>query len=224
MHAIPIRYASVKARRGPYALAPDDTLDVVIDGRRHVVRFEQLDVARRAQGTQSAVACVDVAGKQMVEIGAAMSVDGDALRISSGTAGYGRSLVRVIGGSAQAKLGFDGHVHRPLCIGAARGRGAAKRIAPDTIALPACPECGSCESLVRTWDQCPAAYARSFLAQHRRAVNALATHLEATGFALSPSSPRGLSVRAGAAPPDIDPRYPEKRLVLSVPQPIQAAR
>jgi hypothetical protein len=206
VHAIPIKHASIKARKGPYALEPGDTLALVVDEEKRIITFEERLAVRDMQGAALAER-LEIAGTQM-------TLDAEAIRITSRGRGLGRSLIRVVGGTAQEKLGLDDYLHRPLCVGVSKGRGDSRRTAADTIALPHCPECGSVESLVRTWDRCPSAYAQSFLSQHRRAVNALATYLEAEGFALQAAQAKSA---ARATPPDIDPRYPAEPLVLSVP-------
>jgi hypothetical protein len=208
VHAIPIKQASIKARRGPYGLSPGDTLELEIDGKPEIITFTAREIAAEAMTLVTAAAATAAA-----QLGtASVDTDRDALRIISRSAGLGSSSIRVTGGTAKDKLGLDGREHRPISLGVTKGSGAAQRTAPDTIDLPHCPECGAKECLVRTWDRAPDELADSFFAQHRRAVNALAQHLLVEGFA----APEALAVQAAAnaTPPDIDHRFPTEPIVL----------
>jgi hypothetical protein len=208
VHAIPIRQASIKARRGPYSLSPGDTLELEIDGKPETITFTARELA--AEGMTLATAAATAAAAQLAT--ASVDADRDALRLTSRSAGLGVSSIRVTGGTAKDKLGLDGREHRPISLGVTKSSGDAQRTAPDTIDLPHCPECNAKECLVRTWDRAPDELTESFFAQHRRAVNALAQHLLVEGFAV----PEALSMHAAAhaAPPDIDHRFPAEPLVL----------
>jgi hypothetical protein len=208
VHAIPIKQASIKARRGPYGLSPGDTLGLEIDGKPETITFTARELA--AEGMTLATAAAEVAATRLAT--ASVDADRDALRIISRSAGLGVSSIWVTGGTAKDKLGLDGREHRPIRIGVTKGSDDAQRTAPDTIDLPHCPECGAKECLVRTWDRAPDELANSFFAQHRRAVNALAQHLLVEGFA----APEALAMQtaANAPPPDIDHRFPAEPIVL----------
>jgi hypothetical protein len=208
VHAIPIRQASIKARRGPYSLSPGDTLELEIDGKPETITFTARELT--AEGMTLATAAATAAAAQLAT--ASVDADRDALRLTSRSAGLGVSSIRVTGGTAKDKLGLDGREHRPISLGVTKSSGDAQRTAPDTIDLPHCPECGAKECLVRTWDRAPDELADSFFAQHRRAVNALAQHLLIEGFAV----PEALAMQTAAntAPPDIDHRFPNEPIVL----------
>ena len=208
VHTIPIKQASIKARRGPYGLSPGDTLELEIDGKLETITFTARKIAAEAMTLATAAATATAA--QLAT--ASVDADRDAMRIISRSAGLGASSIRVTGGTAKDKLGLDGREHRPISLGVAKGSGDAQRTALDTIDLPHCPECGAKECLVRTWDRAPDEPADSFFAQHRRAVNALAQHLLVEGFAV----PAALSMHAAAraTPPDIDDRFPTEPIVL----------
>jgi hypothetical protein len=208
VHAIPIKQASIKARKGPYGLSPGDTLELEIDSKPEIITFTARELA--AEGMTPATAAAAVAATRLAT--ASVDADRDALRIISRSVGFGVSSIRITGGTAKDKLGLDGREHRPITLGVTKGSGDAQRTAPDTIDLPHCPECGAKECLVRTWDRAPDELADSFFAQHRGAVNALAQHLLIEGFAV----PEALAMQtaANAAPPDIDDRFPAEPLVL----------
>jgi hypothetical protein len=208
VHTIPIKQASIKARKGPYGLAPGDTLELEIGGKPEIITFTAREIA--AAGMTLASAAAAVAIPQIAT--ARVDTDRDALHIISRSTGIGVSSIRVTGGTAKDKLGLDDREHRPIRLGVTKGSGEAQKTSVDTIDLPHCPECGAKECLVRTWDESPAELADSFFAQHRRAVNALAQYLLAEGFA----APEALTTKtaAHAAPPDIDHRFPAEPLVL----------
>ena len=207
-HAIPIQQASIKARKGPYGLAPGDTLALEVDGKPATITFGGRAIAAAGM-TMATSAVTAIVGQLDV---ASVDADSDALRIISRSAGLGASSIRVTGGTAKDKLGLDGREHRPISLGVTKGSGDAQRTALDTIDLPHCPECGAKECLVRTWDRSPAELADSFFAQHRRAVNALAQYLLVEGLA----TPEAFAMHAAqsATPPDIDHRFPAEPLVL----------
>jgi hypothetical protein len=208
LHAIPIKQASIKARKGSYGLSPGDTLELEIDGKPETITFTVREIA--AESMTLATAAATAAAAQLDT--ASVDADRDALRIISRSTGFGVSSIRVTGGTAKDKFGLDGREHRPISLGVTKGSGAAQRTAPNTIDLPHCPECGAKECLVRTWDRAPDELADSFFAQHRRAVNALAEYLLVEGFA----APEALAVQAAAnaRPPDIDRRFPTEPIVL----------
>ena len=208
VHAIPLKQASIKARKGPYRLSLGDTLELEIDGEPQTIMFTAREVAAGAMTLATAAATAVTA--QITT--ASVDADRDALRIISRSADFGVSSIRVTGGTARDNLGLDGREHRPISLGVTKGAGDAPRTTLDTIDLPHCPECGAKECLVRTWDRAPDELADSFFAQHRRAVNALAQHLLVEGFAV----PEALSMHAVAlaAPPDIDDRFPAEAIVL----------
>jgi hypothetical protein len=208
VHAIPIKQASIKARRGPYGLSPGDTLELEIDGKPETITFSAREIAAEAMTLATAAATAVAAQLASGRVDA----DRDALRIISRSTGFGVSSIRVTGGTAKDKLGLDGREHRPISLGVTKGSGDTQRTAVDTIDLPHCPECSAKECLVRTWDRGPDELVDSFFAQHRRAVNSLAQHLLVEGFAV----PEALAVQtaANAAPPDIDRRFPTEPIVL----------
>lgn len=199
VHTIPLRRGVSKAKKGPYALANGDTLEVKVDGQAspQVVPFVSGDFANIAAATAAEVAA-KIASRVT---GASADVDGDAVRIVSASNALATSAIEVTGGSARDKLGFDGRRYGPRVLGVTVGSGASRRTAPDTIDLPHCPDCGSKECLVRTWDAVPAEQSESLHAIHRRHINALAQRMKADGF-----SDADAKVRHDAetsAPPDI---------------------
>jgi hypothetical protein len=204
VHAIPIKQASIKARRGPYGLSPGDTLELELDGKPETITFTAREIA--AEAMTLATSAATAAAAQLAT--GSVDADRDALRIISHSVGLGISSIRVTGGTAKEKLGLDDREHRPISLGVTKGSGDAQRTALDTVDLPHCPECGAKECLVRTWDRAPDDLADSFFAQHRRAVNSLAQHLLVEGFAV----PEALAMHA--APPDIDHRFPAEPIVL----------
>jgi hypothetical protein len=208
VHAIPIKQASIKARRGPYGLSPGDTLELEIDGKPEIITLTAREIGAEAMTLATSVATVVAA--QLAT--ASVDADRDALRIISRSSGVGVSSIRVTGGTARDKLGLDNREHRSICLGVTKGSGDVQRTAVDTIDLPHCPECGAKECLVRTWDRAPDELADSFFAQHRRAVNSLAQYLVVEGLA----APEALAMQAAtnAAPPDIDHRFPAEPIVL----------
>jgi hypothetical protein len=208
VHAIPIMQASIKARRGPYGLAPGDTLELEIDGRPETIVFTAREIAAEAMTLASAAATAAAAQLATVDVDA----DRDALRIINRSAGLGVSSIRVTGGTAKDKLGLDDREHRPISLGVTKGSGDFARTAVDTIDLPHCAECGAKECLVRTWDRAPDELVDSFFAQHRRAVNSLAQYLVLEGLAAL--EVLAMHAAALAAPPDIDHRFPAEPLVL----------
>lgn len=209
VHTIPLTQASIKARKGPYALSPGDTLELEIDGEKAVLTFASS--FGTPDGMMPVAELAETARGQLTR--AAVDIDSDALRITSFAKGMGMSSVRVTGGTAMEKLGLDTRLHGPLCLGATKGAGPFKQTAVDTIELPHCPECGAKECLVRTWDVCPPAYEQMAFAQHRRVVNALAEHLKAEGF--SDPDARKLHEAERASPPDIAKDFGTKPVLVA---------
>ena len=97
-------------------------------------------------------------------------------------------------------------------LGVTKGTGANKQTAPDVIDFPHCPECGSKESMVRTWDVCPPEYDGTLHSMHRKCVNALAEHLKAQGY--SDPDAKLTHDAETAAPMDIDLNYPAGPIAL----------
>lgn len=209
VHTIPLMQASIKARKGPYALSPGDTLELELDGEKTILTFAQSPSA--ASGLIPAAEIAETARGQLTR--ATIEIDGDALRITSLTRGMGASSVRVTGGTAMEKLGLDDRLHGPLCLGVTKGAGPFKQTAVDTIELPHCPECRAKECLVRTWDVCPPGFEDMAFAQHRRVVNALAEHLKAEGF--SDPDARKQHAAERVSPPDIARDFGTKPVLVA---------
>ncbi|HVW29257.1 MAG TPA: hypothetical protein VHC69_28015 [Polyangiaceae bacterium] len=180
VHAIPLRQGVAKAKKGPYALEGGDTLEVKVDAQAspQVISFGKSDFAEIAAATAE-----EVAAKLSAHLtGATADVDEGAVRIVSASNAAAVTAIEITGGTARDKLGFDGRRYGARLLGATVGSGAQRRTAPDTIDLPHCPECGSKECLIRTWDAAPANQAESLHAMHRRCVNTIAQDLKARGF------------------------------------------
>ncbi len=210
VHTIPIRQGYSKSKKQPYVLADGDTLEVKVDGAAapQVVTFASGDF-----GSIAAALASEVAAKIGAAIaGAAADVDGSAIRILSASTVPGTTAIEITGGTARDKLGFDGRRSGARVLGATKGQGAFKRTAVDTIDLPHCPECGSKECLVRTWDTAPAEVADKLTARHRRVVNALAEHLKGLGH--SDPDARQAHDAEKTRPQDFDPDFAVKRIAL----------
>ena len=199
VHTIPLKQGVSKAKKEPYALAGGDTLEVKIDGQSapQVLTFAAADFANIGKATAA-----EVVAKLESLRGAKADVDGNAVRIVSASSAVGTTSVEVSGGSAREKLGFDGRPYGARVLGVTIGTGANRHIAPDTIDLPHCPDCGSKECLMRTWDTVPIESAGSLHDKHRRAVNALAQHLRGLGF--SDPSAKAIHEAEKRVPKDID--------------------
>jgi hypothetical protein len=209
VHTLPLGHAFLKARKGPYAIAAGDTLELQIDGQKSTITFSG---ASFASGELIPVAEVAAVARDQMT-GATVDLDGDALRITSRARGMGASSIRVTGGTAMETLGFDDRLHRPVCLGVTKGAGSFQQTAVDTIALPHCPECGARECLVRTWDKCPPGYEETFFAQHRRAVNALAEYLKAE--TCSDPDARARHEAERTSPPDIATDFATKPVIVA---------
>jgi len=209
-HGIPLWQGFSKSKKEPYALIDGDTLDVKIDDAASpvTVTFNTADFADIAAALASEVAAKITA----TLAGAVADVDGDGTRIISDSTAVGVSCIEVTGGTAQAKMGFDGRACGPRVLGVTKGTGANQQTAADVIDFPHCPECGSKESMVRTWDVCPPEHAGSLHSMHRKCVNALAEYLKAQGY----SDPDAHATHDGetTAPPDIDLNYPPGPVAL----------
>lgn len=199
IHTIPLRQGYSKSRKEPYPLADGDTLEVVVDGGApQLVTF-----AASAFADIAAALAGEVAEKVNTTLaGAAADVDGGGVRIVSASTAALTTAIEVTGGTARDKLGFDGRRCGARLLGVTKGQGAFKRTAADTIDLPHCPDCGSKECLVRTWDTAPVEVANMLTARHRRVVNALAEHLKDLGHS-DPDS-REAHRAEKRRPPDID--------------------
>lgn len=199
VHTIPLKQGVSKSKKEPYALADGDTLEVKVNGQAapHVVTFAAADFANIAKATAA-----EVVAKLESLKGAKADVDGNAVRIVSTSSAVATTAVEVSGGSAREKLGFDGRAYGARVLGVTIGTGASRHTAPDTIDLPHCPDCGSKECLMRTWDTVPAEHAGSAHDEHRRVVNALAQHLRGLGF--SDPGAKAIHEAEKHAPPDID--------------------
>jgi predicted nucleic acid-binding Zn ribbon protein len=210
VHTIPLRQGYSKSKKEPYVLADGDTLDVKVDGAMapQVITFASADFANVAAALAS-----EVAAKVNAAIaGASADVDGGAVRILSAATVPGATAIEVTGGTAREKLGFDGRRYGARVLGVSKGQGAFKRTAVDTIDLPHCPECGSKECLVRTWDTAPLEVADKLHAKHRRVVNALGEHLKSLGHS-NPDAKQAHDAEK-ARPPDFDPDFAVKRIAL----------
>jgi hypothetical protein len=204
VHTIALKQGMAKAKKGPYALANGDTLEVKVDGQSgpQVVPFATADFANIG-----AASAAEVAAKIASRVtGAIVDVDGDAVRIVSASTARATSSIEVSGGSARDKLGFTPSRKGPRVLGVTIGAGASKMTAPDTIELPTCPDCGSKENLIRTWDVVPAEHGDSLHAAHRRHVNSLAQHLRATGYSEPDAKVKHDAETTG--PPDVLPSFP----------------
>lgn len=210
VHTIPLRQGYSKSRKEPHGLADGDTLEVKVDGAAapQIVTFAAGDFANLAAALAS-----EVAAKIGAAIaGATADVDGGAVRIVSGSTVPGTTAIEITGGTARDKLGFDGRRNGARILGVTKGQGAFKRTAADTIDLPHCPECGSKECLVRTWDTAPIEVADKLHAMHRRVVNALAEHLKGLGH--SDPDARQTHEAEKTRPPDFDLDFAVKRVAL----------
>jgi len=210
IHTIPLRQGYSKSRKEPYVLADGDTLEVKVDGAAapQVVTFAAGDFANIAAALASEVAATIT----RAIAGAAANVDGAAVRILSASTAPDTTAVEVTGGTARGKLGFDSRRYGARLLGVSKGQGAFKRIAVDTIDLPHCPECGSKECLVRTWDSAPQEVADKLHARHRRVVNALAEHLKGLGHS-DPDARQAHEAEKGV-PRDVDADFMVKRVSL----------
>lgn len=210
IHTIPVRRGYSKSKKEPYALADGDTLEVKVDGAGvpQVVTFVAADFGNIAAALASEVA----AKLNAVMAGAAADVDGGAIRLVSASIVAATTAIEVTGGTARDKLGFDGRRYGARMLGVTKGQGAFKRTAVDTIDLPHCPDCGSKECLVRTWDSAPPEVADMLTARHRRVVNALAGHLKGIGQS-DPDAKQAHDAET-RAPSDIDPDFMTKRITL----------
>ena len=213
VHTIPLRHGAAKARKGPYALTPGDTLEVRVDqdAEVQVVRLAGAQfIPGRPVPAEDVAAWLDRALD-----GAHADVDHDAVRIVSDSTDLAAGTIQVTGGSARAALGFDGRAYGPLRLGVTKGMGPDKRTAPDTIDLPHCPECGAKECLVRTWDVMPASASNTFVAQHRRVVNSLAELLKGEGYADPDAKP--IHDAETSRPRDILADFSTQAVQLAVP-------
>lgn len=209
IHTIPLRQGYSKSRKEPFALADGDTLEVVIDGGApQLVTFAAADFADLAAALASEVA----AKVNTALAGAAVDVDGGGVRMVSASTAALTTAIEVTGGTARDKLGFDGRRYGARLLGVTKGQGAFKRTASDAIDLPHCPDCGSKECLVRTWDTAPVEVANMLTARHRRVVNALAEHLKDLGHS-DPDS-REAHRAEKRRPPDLDSDFALRRLAL----------
>jgi hypothetical protein len=209
LHTIPLRQGYSKSRKEPYALSDGDTLEVKVNGGApQLVTFAAADFADIAAARASEV----VAKLNTVLAGAAADVDGGAIRIVSASTGALGTAIELSAGTGREKLGFDGRRYGARLLGVTKGQGAFKRTATDTIDLPHCPDCGSKECLVRTWDAAPVEVGNMLTARHRRVVNALAEHLKDLGHS-DPDS-REAHRAEKRRPPDVDSDFAERRLTL----------
>jgi hypothetical protein len=209
IHTIPLRRGYSKSKKEPYALADGDVLEVKVDGGApQVVTFAAADFGNIAAALASEVA----AKLNAVIAGAVADDDGGAIRIVSGSVVAATTAIEVMGGTARSKLGFDGRRYGARMLGVTKGQGAFKRTAADTIDLPHCPDCGSKECLVRTWDTAPLDVADKLHARHRRVVNALAEHLK--GLGNSDPDAKQVHDAESRAPGDLDPDFMTRRITL----------
>jgi len=209
LHTIPLRQGYSKSRKEPYALADGDTLEVAVDGGApQLVTFAAADFADLAVALASEVA----AKVNTTLAGAAAEVDGGGVRMVSASTAALTTAIEVTGGTAREKLGFDGRRYGARLLGVTKGQGAFKRTAADTIDLPHCPDCGSKECLVRTWDTAPVEVANMLSARHRRVVNSLAEHLKDLGH--SDPDARDAHQSEKRRPADIDPDFSTRRITL----------
>lgn len=214
-HLIPLKQGHSKSMKAPFALVDGDTLELKVDEEAtpQVITFVLADFADIGAALAS-----EVAGKlNAVLAGAAADVDDDAVRLVSDSVVMGTTSIEVTGGTARAKLGFNGQKQGPIKLGVTKGTGANKQTAVDTIDLPPCPSCGAMESLVRTWDTTPPGLENSFPAMHRRAVNALAQHLRAQGFSDPDAKPT--HDNEPGPPPEVEANFPPQQMNLPVQPP-----
>lgn len=98
LHTIPMKQASIKARKGPYGLSPGDTLALELDGKpapnNHDVRSAR--ERRRRKGDDDS-SCHGRGGTARD----GEDADNDALRINSCSADLGTSSIRVTRGTAR---------------------------------------------------------------------------------------------------------------------------
>lgn len=210
VHTIPLRQGYSKSKKEPFALADGDTLEVKVDGAPapQVVTFAAADFANIAAGRAAEAA----AKINATLVGAAADVDGGGVRIVSASTAPDTAAVEVTGGTAREKLGFDGRRYGVRMLGVTKGQGAFKRTTIDTIDLPHCPDCGSKECLVRTWDTAPPEVSDKLTARHRRVVNALAQHLKSLGH--SDPEAKQAHDRESRTPSDIDRDFVTRRIAL----------
>jgi len=209
-HTVPLKQGYSKSKKGPFALADGDTLDVKVneESTPQTITFALADFA----DINAALASEVVTKINAVITGAVANVDSDAVRIVSNSTTMGTSCIEVTGGTAMAKFGFDGRKCGPRCLGVTKGSGANKQTAVDTLDLPHCPECGAKESLIRTWDVCPPGHENTLHAMHRKCTNALAEYLKAQGYSDPDAKPTHDA--EGSGPPDMDPAYPPGPVTL----------
>lgn len=214
-HRIPLKKGHAKSKKGPFALAAGDTLEVKIDDEAtpQVITFAAADFADIGNALASEVA----AKINTVFTGGVADTDDDAVRILSNSVVMGATSVEVTGGTAQSKLGLGSQKAGPLKLGVTKGTGAFKQTAVDTIDLPHCPYCGAKESLVRTWDTTPPGFEESFHGKHRRAVNALAQHLKGEGFSDPDAKPT--HDNEPGPPPEVEANFPLGPMNLPKPPP-----
>lgn len=86
-----------------------------------------------------------------------------------------------------------------LELGIDAGGGFADK---NVIVFPACATCGAVENMIRTWDECPAAFLGTVFDKQRRAVNALGQKLRADGL-IHASHVAAVNAEPGP-PPDVD--------------------
>lgn len=214
-HRMPLKKGHSKSKKGPFSLADGDTLEVKVDDETtaQAITFTSADFVDIGNALASEVA----AKLNAVLLGGAADTDGDAVRVMSNSVVMGTTSVEVTGGTARSKLGIGTEKSGPLKLGVTKGTGASKQTAVDTIDLPACPDCGAMESLVRTWDTLPPGFENSFHNMHRRAVNALAQHLKGQGFSDPDAKPKHDS--EPGPPPEIAANFPPGPINLPKPPP-----
>ena len=209
IHTIPLRQGYSKSRKEPYALSDGDTLEVKVDGGApQIVTLAAADFADIAAALASEVA----AKLNTTLAGAAADADGGAVRIVSASTAALSTAVEVSAGTGRDKLGFDGRSYGARLLGVTKGQGAFKRVASDTIDLPHCPDCGSKECLVRTWDTAPVEVGNMLTARHRRVVNAVAEQLKDLGH--SDPDAREVHRAEQRRPPDIESDFAARRITL----------
>jgi hypothetical protein len=210
-HTISFDRGAQKARTGAVALELGATLVIrVDDAAPTTVTFNAGDFPDFTRVTAAELAA---------KLNAATSAlrardDHGGLLVESATTGEA-SRIEVVGGTARVALGFpvngpaDPCVRRPL-LGVSVG--ADRLCDPNVIALRRCNDCGANECLMRTFDVAPKSLAGTHLAEHRKAVNALAEHCKASGW----SHPHVAADHAAetSKPQDLDANFPHRPCVL----------
>jgi hypothetical protein len=168
MHAIPIKQASIKARRGPYGLSPGDTLELELDGKPETITFTAREIA--AESMTLATAAATAAAAQLAT--ASVDADRDALRIIASSAARSASGSRRSGSRAAQRKTSSGSMTASIARSAwASPRAAATHSGPRPtrstcrIAPNAVPRNASSARGTEPRTSSPIAFSRSTAAQ-----------------------------------------------------------